>query len=54
MNLEIMGLIVLILLSIGAAPKWPYSRTWGYGLSGFAALIALVMLVLLVAGKPML
>jgi hypothetical protein len=52
MKLEIIGLILLVLLSIGAAPKWSYSRTWGYGASGLVGLIAFVLLVLIVAGKP--
>lgn len=52
MTLEIIGLILLVLLSVGSAPKWSYSRTWGYGFSGLTGLIAFVFLVLLVAGKP--
>jgi hypothetical protein len=52
MKLEVIGLIMLVLMAIGAAPKWSYSRTWGYGASGLLTGIALIMLVLLVAGKP--
>ena len=40
-------LIVLILLLIGAIPRWPYSRGWGYGPSGITGLILIVVLVLL-------
>ena len=40
-------LIVLILLLLGAAPTWPYSRSWGYGPSGIVGLLVLVLLVLL-------
>lgn len=38
-------LIVLILL-IGAAPTWPYSRGWGYYPSGGLGLVLVIVLVL--------
>jgi len=38
-------LIVLILL-IGAAPTWPYSRGWGYYPSGGLGLVLIILLVL--------
>jgi hypothetical protein len=40
-------LIVLILLLIGGAPTWRYSRNWGYGPSGVIGLVLIVILVLL-------
>jgi hypothetical protein len=46
-----MGLILLVLLIIlllGAAPAWPYSRNWGYGPSGGLSLIVLIVIILLV------
>lgn len=43
-------LIVLILALIGALPTWPHSRSWGYGPSGGAGLIVIVLLVMLFAG----
>lgn len=49
-----MGLILvilLILLLIGAAPRWPYSRSWGYGPSGGVGLILLIVLILLLLGR---
>jgi len=45
-----MGLILLILLIVllvGAAPAWPYSRRWGYGPSGVLGLLLVVLLVLM-------
>lgn len=39
--------IVLILLLIGAAPTWPYSRSWGYGPSGLVGTLLLILLLLL-------
>ena len=48
-----MGLVLLILLIVlllGAAPAWPYSRSWGYGPSGALGLLLVILLVLLLAG----
>jgi hypothetical protein len=39
-------LIILVLLLIGAAPTWPYSRSWGYWPSGGVGLILLIVLIL--------
>lgn len=44
-------LIVLILMLIGAAPAWPYSRGWGYYPSGGLGLVLLVVIVLLLMGR---
>jgi hypothetical protein len=41
--------IVVVVLFIGAMPRWGYSRTWGYrptGVLGFVLLIVVVMLLL--------
>lgn len=40
-------LIVLVVLLLGAAPTWPYSRSWGYGPSGILGLLLVVLLVML-------
>jgi hypothetical protein len=39
-------LIVLVVLLVGAAPSWPYSRNWGYGPSGVLGLLLVILLVL--------
>jgi hypothetical protein len=44
-------LIVLILLLVGVAPAWPYSRGWGYGPSGLLGTVLVVLLVLIVLGR---
>ena len=44
-------LIVLILLLIGAFPRWGHSRSCGYGPSGFVGIALVVVVVLLVAGR---
>jgi hypothetical protein len=40
-------LIVLLVLSLGALPRWPYSRDWGYYPSGGLGLVLVVLLILL-------
>jgi hypothetical protein len=40
-------LIILILLLVGGAPAWPYSRGWGYGPSGVVGLLLVILLVML-------
>lgn len=40
-------LIVLVLLLLGAAPAWPYSRSWGYYPSGGLGILIVVLLVLM-------
>jgi hypothetical protein len=44
MNLVI--LVVLLMLLVGALPAWPYSASWGYYPSGTLALVLLIVLVL--------
>lgn len=44
-------LIVLILLLLGAVPAWPHSRNWGYGPSGGLGLVLVIILVLMLVGR---
>ena len=44
-------IIVLILLLLGALPRWGHSRSWGYFPSGILGLILLVVIVLLLMGR---
>ena len=39
-------IIILILLLLGAVPRWPHSRNWGYGPSGGLGLILIIVLIL--------
>jgi hypothetical protein len=43
--------IVLVLLLVGAAPSWPYSRNWGYYPSGGLGLVLLIIIILLLLGR---
>jgi hypothetical protein len=51
MTLGTILLIVLILLLIGAIPRWGYSRSWGYGPSGLVGIILIIVLVLALTGR---
>ena len=44
-------IIVLILLIIGAVPRWGYSRGWGHGPSGLLGVILIVVVILLLLGR---
>ncbi|MEQ8771040.1 MAG: DUF3309 family protein [Phycisphaerales bacterium] len=43
-------LIILILLLVGAMPRWKYSKGWGYYPSGLLGLLLVVLLILLIMG----
>jgi len=51
MSLGLILLIIVILLLVGAFPRWGHSRSWGYGPSGGLGLVLLIIIVLLVLGK---
>jgi hypothetical protein len=44
-------IVVLILLLIGAFPRWGYSSGWGYGPSGLFGVLLLVIIVLALTGR---
>jgi len=43
-------LILLLVLALGTAPAWPYSRGWGYYPSGTVGTILVILIVLLLLG----
>jgi hypothetical protein len=49
--LTLLILVLLVVLVIGAAPAWPYSRSWGYFPSGGLGLVLLVLLGLYLMGQ---
>jgi hypothetical protein len=49
--LSLILLIVLVLLLVGALPRWPYSRSWGYAPSGLLTLVVVVVVLLAVTGR---
>jgi hypothetical protein len=44
-------LVVLLVLSLGSLPAWPYSRGWGYYPSGGLGLVVIILVVLLLMGR---
>lgn len=44
-------LILLILLLVGALPRWQYSTEWGYAPSGIVGLLLIILLILLLLGR---
>jgi len=44
-------IVVLILLLIGAVPRWGHSRNWGYAPSGGLGLILVIILILVLLGR---
>ncbi|MBI1869215.1 MAG: DUF3309 domain-containing protein [Methylocystis sp.] len=44
-------IIILILLLIGALPRWPYSAGWGYGPGGVLGTILLILVLLALLGR---
>ncbi len=43
--------ILLILLLIGALPRWSYSAGWGYAPTGVLGLILIIIVILLLLGR---
>jgi hypothetical protein len=44
-------IVILILMLLGAMPRWGHSRNWGYGPSGGIGLVVLILIVLLLTGR---
>jgi hypothetical protein len=51
MSLGAILVIVLILLLLGAVPRWEYNRSWGYGPSGILGTVLAIVVVLLLLGR---
>jgi hypothetical protein len=48
MNMGLLFMILLLLVLLAALPSWPYSRSWGYYPSGFATLLLIVVILMVV------
>ena len=44
-------IVVLILALLGALPRWPHSRDWGYAPTGGVGVVILIVVALLVLGR---
>lgn len=51
MSVATILIIVLIVLLIGAIPRWPYSAGWGYGPSGLLGVVLIILLILVLLGR---
>ena len=43
--------ILLILMLVGALPRWCHSANWGYGPSGILGVILVIIVILLLMGR---
>ena len=43
--------ILLILMLVGALPRWGHSAKWGYGPSGILGVILVIIVILLLMGR---
>lgn len=44
-------IVVLILMLLGALPRWNHSRQWGYMPSGGLGMVLLIVVVLILLGR---
>jgi hypothetical protein len=44
-------IVILVLALLGALPRWPHRRSWGYYPNGGVGLIILIIVVLLALGR---
>lgn len=51
MSLGTILIIILLLMLLGALPRWAHSRNWGYYPSGGLGLVLGLVLVLLLLGR---
>jgi Protein of unknown function (DUF3309) len=49
--MNLLLLIILVILIVGALPRWPYSSGWGYYPSGALGLILIILLILVLLGR---
>ena len=43
-------IVILVLALLGALPRWPHSRNWGYYPTGGVGFILLIVVILLLLG----
>ena len=48
--MNIILLVIVLLLVLGALPTWPYSSGWGYYQSGIGLLVLIILAVWLLRG----
>ena len=48
--MNIILLVIVLLIVLGALPTWPYSSGWGYYPSGIGLLVLIILAVWLLRG----
>ena len=43
--------VLLILILIGALPRWGYSTNWGYGPGGIVGVILIIVIILALTNR---
>jgi hypothetical protein len=51
MNMGLILLVIIIILLVGAFPRWPHSQSWGYGPSGILGTVLIIVLILFLLGR---
>jgi len=44
-------IVILVLALVGALPRWPHSRNWGYFPTGGLGVVLVIILILLLIGR---
>jgi hypothetical protein len=44
-------IIILVLALLGALPRWPHSKGWGYYPTGGFGLVLVIVVILLLLGR---
>ncbi len=44
-------IVVLILMLVGALPRWGHSRNWGYFPSGGVGVVLVILVILVLLGR---
>jgi hypothetical protein len=44
-------IVLLILMLVGAFPRWPHSKDWGYYPTSGLGLVIVILLVLVLTGR---
>jgi len=44
-------IVIVVLMLVGALPRWPHSTRWGYGPSGGLGLMVLILIILVLTGR---
>lgn len=44
-------IVILVLALLGALPRWPHSKDWGYFPSGGLGLVLVIVVIFLLLGR---